>query len=36
MKLPLPTYLQTYVLHTYVLNSDEGLRERALDTRGGE
>jgi hypothetical protein len=26
----LPTYLQSYVAHTYVLNSDEGLTERAL------
>jgi hypothetical protein len=25
----LPTYLQSYVGHTYVLNSDEGLTERA-------
>jgi hypothetical protein len=25
----LPTYLPTYVGHTYVLNSDEGLTERA-------
>jgi hypothetical protein len=28
--LYLPTYLQSYVGHTYVLNSDEGLMERAL------
>jgi hypothetical protein len=25
----LPTYLQSYVAHAYVLNSDEGLTERA-------
>jgi hypothetical protein len=27
----LPTYLQSYVGHTYVLNSDEGLTDRAQD-----